>query len=78
MGIGSAESILSEANVPRNDPAYRIAALPSVARNDVNATPLNAFAVDRGTSPPNFAVAFSRPFPYTSDFGFSCTITRPR
>ena len=34
MRIGSAESILSEANVPRNDTACRIATHPSGARND--------------------------------------------
>ena len=34
MRIGSAESILSEANVPHNDTARGIATLPLVARND--------------------------------------------
>ena len=33
-GIASAESILSEANVPRNATACRIATHPSGARND--------------------------------------------
>jgi hypothetical protein len=51
MGIGSAESILSEANVPRNDTAYRIAALPSVARNDVNVTTLNGPHVSNYPTP---------------------------